>query len=304
MPMAAPADAHAVAFETTPPPRLKVRATASDGLDVGCCSTSETGARRRPRTMRRNKWSSPASRPPVDVPVLTIARSRGNGPLCSIASLAAATASWSVRERRRDFGSSLFTSAAMSVGKVSPGNRVSFAIPARASAIDCHTSSLLRPIEQTMPAPVIAIRVEGSGLATAEVEPPAHDVYSIDAAAAAEAKRPAELCFERDANRDDVDGLDRAQHFTAIDAREKSLRLEHEPSRELRHRLDQHHLRRHHVIRGADVHAFDRLLIDACRRARGAKGDLVREACEPVQDDTGSLGFSSTYAASVEIDTK
>jgi len=87
---------------------------------------------------------------------------------CSTASCAATIASRSVRESRfasrRGRVNRASASAAMSVGNVSPGKRVSFPMPARDSTIDCHTSALLRPIEQMMPAPVTAIRVFGSGL--------------------------------------------------------------------------------------------------------------------------------------------
>src|SRR4051794_41461896 len=56
------------------------------------------------------------------------------------------------------------TSAATSVGNVSPGNFDNFPIPARDSTIERHTSDRLRPIEQMMPMPVMARRMEASDL--------------------------------------------------------------------------------------------------------------------------------------------
>src|SRR5581483_10620186 len=99
---------------------------------------------------------------------------------------------------RRGMGSarSASTSAAVSVGKVSPGNRVSLPIPERDSRIDVHTSCLFRPIAQITPTPVTAIRVVGSALRIAEIEPSAYDFYSVDRARTAEAIQPAERSFE------------------------------------------------------------------------------------------------------------
>src|ERR1043165_7517276 len=118
-------------------------------------------------------------------------------PACAIASAAAMTARRSLRDirfaARFAIGSrsstSALTSAASSVGKVSPGKRVSLAMFARDSRIERHTSSLLRPIEQMIPAPVTAMRIEGSGVlmgGRGKSKPAASDVYSIDGAARAE----------------------------------------------------------------------------------------------------------------------
>ncbi len=83
------------------------------------------------------------------------------------------------------------------------------------------------------------------------------------------------------------------------------LRFEHQPARELRHRLDQHHFRRRRVIRGADVDAFDGLFVDAKRGGRRAERNLVREPREPGHALAfASASLASTYAASVEIERK
>src|SRR5687768_6516547 len=213
-----------------------------------------------------------------------MARSRGIGEFalaCSMASRAATTARRSVRDKRLVRGSSFETSAAMSVGKVSPMNRVSFAMPARDSTIDRQTSALFRPIEQIRPMPVTAIRVSRSGLRTGEIEPSPHHFYSIHASRSAEAKRTAEVGVQFHGDLHDVTRLDRAQHFAAIDAREESLALENQTAGELRHRLDDHHFRVERVVRRAKVNALDRALIDPPSGARRAKGNLMRETREP-----------------------
>src|SRR5687768_15760242 len=158
-----------------------------------------------------------------------MARSRGIGEFalaCSMASRAATTARRSVRDKRLVRGSSFETSAAMSVGKVSPMNRVSFAMPARDSTIDRQTSALFRPIEQIRPMPVTAIRVSRSGLRTGEIEPAPHHFYSIHTSGSAESERAAEVGFEIHGDLDRIAGLDRPQHFATFDAGEESLALE------------------------------------------------------------------------------
>src|SRR5205814_10722909 len=142
-------------------------------------------------------------------------------PACAIASAAAMTARRSLRDirfaSRLPIGSSASTSsstsAARSVGKVSPGKRVSLAMFARDSRIDRHTSSLLRPIEQMIPAPVTAMRIEGSGVLMAgsgKSKPAARDVYSIDRAGGGEAKEAAQLRVEVDSDAHDVAEIGRA----------------------------------------------------------------------------------------------
>src|SRR2546428_13604913 len=102
------------------------------------------------------------------------------------------------------------TSAARSVGNVSPGNRVSFRIPARDSAIALHTSSLLRPMEQMIPPPVTPMRTFGSGLRKVETAPAA--LQSVAGAGSGEAIGSGALRVERHRERDDV-----ARSHCAID---------------------------------------------------------------------------------------
>src|SRR5713226_289862 len=97
----------------------------------------------------------------------------------------------------------------MSVGNVSPGKRDSLPIPARDSQIERHTSSLLRPIEQRIPAPVTAIRTEVSGLRMmglrgGEIKRSTHHLDSVDGAASDEAERAAERRFQGDHEADEV----------------------------------------------------------------------------------------------------
>src|SRR5204863_4680389 len=116
------------------------------------------------------------------------------------------TASRSLRDiRRASFfaigisgPTSASTSAAMSVGNVSPGKRDSLPMPARDSRMERHTSSLLRPIEQMIPAPVTAMRIDLFAVRIGEVKPAAQNFYSIDGAAAGDAERAAELRLQSD----------------------------------------------------------------------------------------------------------
>src|SRR5687767_3118141 len=140
-------------------------------------------------------------------------------PACSIASFAAATARRSVREYRFVFGRSTSASAAMSVGKVSPGKRVIFPIPARDSTIDSHTSALFRPMEQTIPAPVTAMRMLRSGLRTSgQIKPAPHGFYSIHESDSAEAERAAEIGLEGDGADHDVARFGLTKYLAAVDA--------------------------------------------------------------------------------------
>src|SRR5207253_2721645 len=170
---------------------------------------------------------------------------------------------------------SAVTSAAMSVGNVSPGKCESLRIPARDSRIDCHTSALLRPIEQMMPAPVMAIRIELSGLriGSSEVKPGPAAFYSTDGGRSAEAEDAAELRLQLHDELHDLSRLEHADHFAAIDARQKSMtaRLpKGEPAAELRHRLHEHHLARKRIVRGDQIPALDRLAGHHACRARRA----------------------------------
>src|SRR5437763_7529016 len=177
-------------------------------------------------------------------------------PACAIASAAAMTARRSLRDirfaSRLPIGSSASTSsstsAARSVGKVSPGKRVSLAMFARDSRIDRHTSSLLRPIEQMIPAPVTAMRIEGSGVLMAgsgKSKPSPRDVYSIDRAGSGEAKESAQLRVEAHHDVHDVAGVDCAIEHKVVDAAEEAVPrgVENEPPGELRHRLGDEELR-------------------------------------------------------------
>src|SRR5436305_9796811 len=188
-------------------------------------------------------------------------------PACAIASAAAITARRSLRDirfaSRRPIGSiastSALTSAARSVGKVSPGKRVSRAMFARDSRIDCHTSSLLRPIEQMIPAPVTAMRIEGSGVlmvGSGKIKPAARDFYSIDRAGGAEAKEAAQLRVEADDDAHDLAHGRRTIEHKTIDAAQPPMlrRIENESARELRHRLGEEELG---IIGGAEVVALD-----------------------------------------------
>src|SRR3954466_614837 len=100
-----------------------------------------------------------------------------------------------------------------------------------------------------MPMPVTARRGEGSALRirTGEIKPAANHFYSIDHAAAGEAKRSAEIGVERDHEADHGAGFGSAVDLTSFDAGEKSVRArigECQSAAELRHRFDRHHLRR------------------------------------------------------------
>src|SRR3954451_12388741 len=78
---------------------------------------------------------------------------------------------------------------------------------------------------------------------TGEIKPAANHFYSIDRAAAAEPKRPAEIRVERDYEPDHIARFDRAIDFTSIDAGEERVRRrirERQSAAELRHRLDCH----------------------------------------------------------------
>src|SRR5260370_37759819 len=109
----------------------------------------------------------------------------------------------------------------MSVGKHSPGNRVSLPIPARDSAIAFHTSSLLRPIEQMIPAPVIAMRMSGSGFR--KVEAASRALETVDRPRSAESIRAAKLCGEGDPQRDHVCRLDAAIADAVFQSRQDSV---------------------------------------------------------------------------------
>src|SRR5436305_1363113 len=202
-------------------------------------------------------------------------------PACAIASAAAITARRSLRDirfaSRRPIGSiastSALTSAARSVGKVSPGKRVSLAMFARDSRIDRHTSSLLRPIEQMIPAPVRAMRIEGSGVLMAgsgKSKPAARDVYSINRAARGEAKETAELGVEPDGDVHDIAHGRYTIEHQVVDAAEEPMlrRIEDEPAGELRHGLGEEE---RGVLGGAHIVAFDGAVIDARAGARGAE---------------------------------
>src|SRR5204863_5179202 len=115
------------------------------------------------------------------------------------------------------------TSAAMSVGNVSPGKRDSLPMPARDSRIDRHTSSLLRPIEQMIPAPVTAMRTFGSGMRMCEIKLASDHFYSIHGAPRAETKRAAERRVERDHEANHVARQNGAIDLARVDAGEESL---------------------------------------------------------------------------------
>src|SRR5687768_2092228 len=186
-----------------------------------------------------------------------------------MASLAAITARRSVRDMRRALrpltGSiasrSASTSAAMSVGKVSRGNRVSLPIPARDSRIERHTSSWLRPIEQMMPRPVTARRIDGSGLRMvgSQVKPASGDFYSFDRCRSTKAEDAAKIRFEDHMDVHAVACDDGAIDFTRIDSAHEAVPawIEDEPAPELCHRLDEHQLGRHRLVRRPEKRSVD-----------------------------------------------